>query len=70
MIVWDFRNPETKSYANDKVIKKLMLLYQGPFYIRRSADPNWYIIGDEKGKEIGKYNIVNLKLYEEVDGYS
>lgn len=53
------------SSAADRTIKKFFLLFEGPFQILRCAGPNSYVIGDLKGKEINKQNVVNLRLFKE-----
>lgn len=48
----------------DKIIKKLFLLYEGPYRVLRVAGPKSYYIGDAEGRELGKNNVVNLKPYK------
>lgn len=52
-----------QSSAEERLIRKFFLLYEGPYYVLRQAGPNSYIIGDEQGNELAKHNVVNLKLY-------
>lgn len=52
-----------QSSALDKTIKKFFLLYECPFHIIRSAGPNSFMIGDDRGVEISKQNVINLKPF-------
>ncbi|KAG5886587.1 hypothetical protein JTB14_011299 [Gonioctena quinquepunctata] len=53
-----------QSSAEERIIKKLFLLYKGPFYILRRAGPNSYVVGDEKGVELSTEHIINLEAYK------
>lgn len=53
-----------QSSAENRTIRKLFLLYEGPFYVLRQAGPNSYVIADEMGREIAKHNVINLKPYK------
>lgn len=58
-----------QSSAENKLIKKFFLLYEGPFYVVRCAGNNSYIIGDELGNKTSKQNVVNLKPYKNFTAY-
>lgn len=53
-----------QSSSQDSTIRKLFLLYEGPYTVLSSAGPNSYIISDDRKT---KQNIVNLKLYKSLD---
>lgn len=53
-----------QSSAEKRTIRKLFLLYEGPFYVIRQAGSNSYIIADEKGQALAKHNVINLKSYK------
>nr|CAI5852094.1 unnamed protein product [Callosobruchus analis] len=52
------------SSAEDSKIKKLFLLYEGPFKISRRVGANAYEVIDFEGKVKGFYNVFNLKPYK------
>lgn len=57
------RNHE-RSSAESRVIKKLFLLYVGPYRVRAKAGPNSYEIEDEEtGAFVGVHNVYNLKPF-------
>lgn len=51
------------SSAEDKTIKKLFLLYEGPYKVLSNAGPNCYVIDKGEGLEVSKQNVINLKRY-------
>nr|CAI5868378.1 unnamed protein product [Callosobruchus analis] len=53
------------SSAEDKVIKKFFLLFEGPYWVARQAGPNSYVLKDDKGRWLPHQNVVNLKPYRE-----
>lgn len=46
-----------------KFCKKLFRVFVGPFTIKERKGNNAYLLMDEKGKEIGIYNVIHLKPF-------
>nr|CAI5864426.1 unnamed protein product [Callosobruchus analis] len=62
-LVWLKSN--NMSSADNHEIKKLFLLYEGPYRIREIAGHNAYLLeNSQTGVERGVFNIVNLKPYK------
>nr|CAI5868788.1 unnamed protein product [Callosobruchus analis] len=57
-----------QSSAEDRLIRKLFLLYEGPYIVQRQAGPNSYVLVDDQGSELPKQNVINLKAYKELPG--
>nr|CAH7729530.1 unnamed protein product [Callosobruchus chinensis] len=55
-----------QSSAEDRLIRKLFLLYEGPYIVQRQAGPNSYVLVDDQGRELPKQNVINLKAYKEL----
>nr|CAI5829913.1 unnamed protein product [Callosobruchus analis] len=55
-----------QSSAEDRLIRKLFLLYEGPYIVQRQAGPNSYVLVDDQGSELPKQNVINLKAYKEL----
>lgn len=51
------------SSAEAAEIKKLFLLYEGPYFVSRVVGPNAYDVADSNGVVVGRQNIINLKPY-------
>ncbi|KAJ8880088.1 hypothetical protein PR048_020711 [Dryococelus australis] len=46
------------------IIKKLIRLYEGPFKVKAVINNNCYALGTLDGKEVGSYNITQLRTYK------
>nr|CAH7765636.1 unnamed protein product [Callosobruchus chinensis] len=53
-----------QSSAEDRLIRMLFLLYEGPYIVQRQAGPNSYVLVDDQGRELPKQNVINLKEYK------
>nr|CAI5850546.1 unnamed protein product [Callosobruchus analis] len=51
------------SSAEDSIIKKFCLLYEGPFWVSKVINPNCYEVTDSNGLFAGRHNVKNLKKY-------
>nr|CAI5867607.1 unnamed protein product [Callosobruchus analis] len=51
------------SSAEDSIIKKFWLLYEGPFWVSKVINPNCYEVTDGDGLFAGRHNVKNLKKY-------
>lgn len=54
-----------RSSAINKEIKKLFLLFKGPYIIKRIVGPNSYELCDVSGESMGIHNVVNIKNFVE-----
>nr|CAI5859398.1 unnamed protein product [Callosobruchus analis] len=52
-----------QSSAEDRIIRKFVLLYEDPYRILQ-ASGNSYVIGDLEGNERGRQNVRNLRPYQ------
>ena len=52
------------SSAEDKIYSKLMQAYRGPYFVKKRIGQCAYLLRDKKGKDIGVYNLKNLKVYK------
>nr|CAI5844545.1 unnamed protein product [Callosobruchus analis] len=52
-----------QSSAENSIIKKFCLLFEGPYFVSKIVGPNCYEISDVNGVCKGRQNIVNLKRY-------
>nr|CAI5827970.1 unnamed protein product [Callosobruchus analis] len=51
------------SSAEDSIIKKFCLLYEGPFWVSKVINPTCYEVTDGNGLFAGRHNVKNLKKY-------
>lgn len=58
---WVYVRQHPQSSAEDKTIKKLFLLYEGPYRVVEVKGCNVYRLVDKEGNERGTHNIINLK---------
>lgn len=56
---------QERTSALNKEIKKLFLLYKGPYQAKRISGPNSYELCDVSGETGGIHNVVNLKKFVE-----
>lgn len=58
---WVYVRSHMQSSAEDHQIKKLFLLFEGPFTVRAKKGPNAYELVDVNGQLKGTHNVVNIK---------